>query len=602
MRQRRTESSQQFYRPAPGAVPAAQTPARRRGSIRRRIATAIVTDVGVEGSVARLIRALLLLSLALMMALGASVADVYLHRGIETSGSPPFVQQVSGRGLATNVDLRSFTESQAEAIASTLRSNGFGLVRQTFLWSDIEPEPGQFAWERYDSIVRNLADAGIEIVAVVEGAPVWAAQPGFADGTIAPPANAGDFATFLTEFVRRYGESIDYLQVWDRPNDPHHWGGTAALPDQYVGMLAPAFNAIRTANGTIQVILAEFADRDLAGVLGDDLRFLQGVYSVGGSPYFDAVAAAIDGGESSPYDRRVSNRRPSLSRAELFRESMIEQGDETKPVWITHYGWDLSSEIDRTKQAEYLVAGIERVRTEWPWAGPVFQWALLPQQAGAGNENRALLEENGTSTVSFQAVTSLADAGVGTIAPTGFVPMDSGPVAFSGNWNDQHLDGQVFKTTSEVGATATIAFEGTGIVAYLRRSPDAGLIKATLDDGPLPDWGNEDGASLIDLSYYQAQDITVTLAANLDDGVHHLSLTMADPGQLTIGGVVVSRDPPLRWPVVVALFAALAMAAIALREIAMVAAERGGLLRRKDESVQGPPLPSMPDWRPMPRV
>jgi hypothetical protein len=281
---------------------------------------------------------------------------------------------------------------------------------------------------------------------------------------------------------------------------------------------------------------------------------------------------------------------------------MIEEGDSTKPVWLTHFGWDIGDGISRQTQAEYLVAGMERVRTEWPWAGPVFQWALLPQQAGAGNEGRALLNEDGTSTIAFESVTKLADSGVGTVAPTGFVPMDSGPVAYSGAWNDQHLDGRVFKTTSEVGATSTITFEGTGIVVYLRRSPDAGLIRATLDGEPLPDWGNEDGASTIDLTYYQAQDIAVTLASNLNDGVHKLSLTMSDPGQLTIGGAVVSRDPPLRWPVVVALFAALAMTVVAIREIAMVAAERGGLMRPRDDALQGPQLPAMPDWRPMPRT
>lgn len=544
----------------------------------------------------------MLLSLGVMMALGAAVADVYLHRGIETSATPPYVQQVSGRGLSTNVDLRSFTEAQIEAIASTLRSNGFTIVRQTFSWADIESTQGQYLWDRYDPIVRNLNDAGIQIVAVVEDAPVWAAQTGSVEGTVSPPANAADYAGFLTEFVNRYGAYIDYVQVWDRPNDAEQWGGAAATPDQYVGMLAPAFNAIRTANGTTQVILAEFADRNAAGVLGDDVRFLRGVYEVGGAPYFDAAAAAIDGGDSSPYDRRVSSSKPSLSRAELFREVMIAEEDETKPVWITHFGWDLTSNIDRQKQAEYLVAGIKRIRTEWPWAGPVFQWALLPQQAGTGNEGRALLNENGTSTVSFVAVTSLARDGVGTVAPTGFVPMDSGPVSYSGSWNDQHLDGRVFKTTSEVGATSTITFEGTGIVVYLRRSPDAGLIRATLDGQPLPDWGSDDGASTIDLTYYQAQDIAVSLASNLDDGVHKLTLTMSDAGQLTIGGAVVSRDPPLRWPVVVALFAALAMTIVALREIAMVAAERGGLMRSRDESNPGPQLPSMPDWRPMPRT
>src|SRR5690606_33035892 len=112
MRQRRSESSQQFYRPTPESPTQSGSAPRRHGSVRRRIAAAIVTDPGVDGSFGRLVRALLLLSVGLMMALGAAVADVYLHRGIETSAEPPYVQQVSGRGLATNVDLRSFSESQ----------------------------------------------------------------------------------------------------------------------------------------------------------------------------------------------------------------------------------------------------------------------------------------------------------------------------------------------------------------------------------------------------------------------------------------------------------------------------------------------------------
>jgi hypothetical protein len=44
------------------------------------------------------------------------------------------------------------------------------------------------------------------------------------------------------------------------------------------------------------------------------------------------------------------------------------------------------------------------------------------------------------------------------------------------------------------------------------------------------------------------------------------------------------------------------MSIVALREIAMIAAERGGLMRKRDETAQGPQLPSMPDWRPMPRT
>lgn len=550
---------------------------------------------------ARLVRALILLALGLILAIGAAVADVYLHRGIETSADPPYVRQISGRGLATNVDLREFEPTRIDSIAATLRSNGFTIVRQPFRWYEMENAPGEFQWDAYDSIVRSLHDAGIEIVAVIEGAPPWAAAAGSMEGAIAPPANAADFANFLTEFVRRYGTFIDYVQIWDRPNDPAHWGGAAATADAYVGLLAPAFNAVRAANGTTQVILAELASPSDPAIT-DDLQFLRSIFDRGGAPFFDAVAVAVDGGVASPYDRRVSAAVPSLSRTELFREILIDVGERTKPVWLTHYGWNLTESIDRERQAEFLVAGLQRIRKEWPWAGPVFQWALLPQQTSPGNEGRALLDANGTSTVSFQAVTELAAGGIGRIASTGFVPMDSGPVQFAGAWNDQHLDGNVFKTTSEVGASARITFDGTGIVVYLRRGPDAGLILATLDGEPLANWGSENGASVIDLTYFQAQDIAITLASNLDDGVHELALTMSEPGQMTIGGAVVSRDPPLRWPVVVTLFASLVLTILGLREIAAIAAERSGIMRRWDSAGDGPRLPSLPDWRPMPRT
>jgi polysaccharide biosynthesis protein PslG len=571
---------------------------RVRLSVRRRIAGAIVSDPGVAGNARRLVRAGLLLVLGLVMALGAAVADAYLHRGIETSAEPPYVVQVSGRDLATNVDLRAFPDEQIQTIAATLRSSGFGYVRQIFSWADLEPQQDTYAWEEYDAIVRGLHDAGIGIVAVLLDAPQWSRPTGTAEQTVAPPADMADFAAFAGDFVRRYGSYIGYVQVWDHPNDPKMWGGRAAQPDQYLELLAPAFNAIRSADPRAQVILAEFADRDSAGLVGADITYLRAIYEAGGAPIFDVVAASVDGGAASPYDRRVHANQLSLSRAVIFREVLRDHDDSIKPIWLTHFGWDAVGAISREDQAEYLVAGIERIRAEWPWAGLVFQWTLLPDSSEPAAEDRALLNPDGTATLAYDAVVNLASQGIGSVAPTGFVPMDSAPVTYSGAWSDQHLAGRIFKTTSETGASTSIRFEGTGLIAYLRRSPQAGLIRATLDGEPLPDWNNENGASTIDLSFYQAEDVAVTLASNLEDGVHEVTLTLVEPGEVTMGGAVVSRDPPLRWPVVVALISALALSIFAAREFVTIAAERAGLMRARGESESSPPLPTLPDWRP----
>ena len=543
-------------------------------------------------------RGAVMLALGLLLALSAAVADAYLHRGIETSSSPPYVVQVSGRGLGTNIDLRSFPVNQVEAVTATIRANGFQYVRHPFVWSEIEMEHGVYDWEQYDAIVRSFSDAGVEVVAVVYGTPVWARAQDASEAFDAPPAEAQRFSDFVSVLAERYGQYIRYFQIGNQPNNPQHWGGNAASATEYLRILAPSFNAVRTSNPEAKVVLAELDPYGGNGALGDDLQYLEAIYDAGGSPYFDVVSAQIDGGSASPFDRRISTSSPSLSRAILFRETVHEHGDDQKPIWFTHYGWDGAESVSRSTQADYLVAGIERIRAEWPWAGLVFQWALRPESVPPPQEGFALLNEDGTATLAFTSVAGLADEGVGGIAATGFVPTDSGPIGYTGTWASQHLTGRIFQTTSQTGASLSITFEGTGLIAYLRRSPDAGLIHGTVDGQPLPDWPEADGQAEIDLEFFQAQDITVPLVTGLDDGIHEVVLELASTGKMTIGGMVVSRDPPLRWPVVLALVSALVLIGVAVRDIVFYLGRFSGSIRTVDEQEASPRLPSLPDWRP----
>lgn len=592
--------------PAPAPVgspePARPAPRRRREPLRIRIGKSLVADRALRGDAQRIVRALVLLVLGLGMVLGAAVADTYLHRGIETSAEPPYVMQVSGRDLATNVDLRQFPAAQLESIAETIRGSGFGYIRHPFSWAEMEPEQGAFNWDHYDNIVRAFNDQGISIVATISESPTWARDESNQGAADAPPANMDDFEAFLEQFMNRYGQFIQYVQIWDRPNQPGLWGDEGATATDYLGMLATGFNVVRTNNPDTRVVMAEFDPYGRMGVLGDDVRFLTQMYEANAKPFFDVIAAKVDGGTTSPYDRRVRGGMANLSRAVLFRDTVKEFDDDNKPIWLTHYGWDTSSELGRDMQAEYLVAGIERMRAEWPWVGLAFQWELLPPEDDPEVAGRALLNPDGTATVAFSAVTGLAAEGVGSVAPTGFVPMDTGPVTYDGAWADQHLTGRIFKTTSEIGASASLWFEGTGITVYLRRSPDAGLIRATIDGEPLPNWEREDGASIIDLTYFQAEDIAVTLATDLDDGEHEIVLTLAEEGQLTMGGAVVSRDPPMLWPVVVGMLAGLVLAVLAMRELVYVIARRNGWLLKREGVDLRPSLPQLPDWQPARRA
>lgn len=563
----------------------------------------LVVGTPTEPGPSRLVRAALLLLLGLSIVTGAAMSDVYLHRGVETSAALPVVYQVSGRDLATNIDLLSFAPEQVGEVATTLQENGFRVVRQDFAWSMIEPERGQFVWDRHDRVVEALRSHGIQVVAVLARSPDWARAPGAANVIDAPPVDLADYANFVQQVTAHYKRDVQFVQLWDKPNLPEYWGGKAASPIEYSDLLANGFNAARTGEPETRVVLAEL-DPAADGGLGADLRFLKTIYDLGRSGFFDVVTARIDGGTVSPYDRAVDADQLALSRSILFRELMVAEGDVEKPIWLTHYGWRRApaGPLSAEEQADFLLSGIQRARAEWPWMGLMFAWDLMPNGTSSDSAPYALLNDDLTATPAFQVLSAFGKSSDAVLAGTGYVPMDSRPITYQRNWADQHLDGKLFRTTSETTASATLRFRGTGVLAWLRYSNDTGRLRATLDGGPVPGFGGDDKGSLLDLSLFQASNIWLTLASGLEDSSHELVLTLDSPGELTIGGIVVARDLPLVWPVALLTVAAFVLIAIALRELSYLAATRAGYLQRRLGVELRPPLPHMPDWHPTRRT
>jgi hypothetical protein len=593
--------------PLPRIQPRTDPPRRARTASPLTTAIAkIVADPAIGSDASRLFRAVVLALLGLCAGTGAAMSDVYFHRGVETSASPPYVVQVSGRDLATNVDLLAFAPENLDKVVSNLKSSGFLEVRQPFSWATIEPARGEFAWDRYDRIVDTLNTHGIQITAVLAHSPDWARAASGFGAPDAPPASNADYATFVQQVVERYKAKIQYVQLWDLPNRADHWGGTAATPIQYADLLALGSNAARN-EPSIKVVLAEF-DPSGDGTFGGDLRFLRAIYDLGRSDFFDVVAARIDGGTSSPYDRTVDGSRSNLSRAILFRELLIAKGDETKPIWLTHYGWQTGDEtaISPQDQADFLVGGIERARAEWPWLGLMFAWDLMPNGSSPSSSQFALLNADGTGRAAYQALDAFGRSPDASLAGTGFVPMDSRPVTYYRDWENQHLDecvfdtksSTVYKTVGETTASVSLHFRGTGVSACLRETANAGKLRATVDGGPLPGWSGDANGSVIDLRIFQAQNVWLTLASGLNDGPHELVLTLETDGELTIGGIVISRQPPLVWPVALLVVVAFVLIGRALRDLSYLAATTAGYLQRRRGVELRPPLPHLPDWRP----
>ena len=532
----------------------------------------------------------------LALATLATWADVTIHRGVGDGITPPIVRQYTGRDLATNVDLTRFASDQLASVTAGLQANGLRFARQTFSWAEIEPTPGEYSWERYDAIVEALNRRGISPVAVLHRSPSWIRSPGASEAFDAPPADLAAFERFVSALVSRYGDSVPFIQLWDLPNRPENWGNAPADPNAYVSLLAVGSNAARSVNPNSVVLLAELDPfPDPGGA--NDLQFLRDVYTAGGGSFFDVVAARIDGGTRTPYDRSTRPNEAALSRVILIRDVMGEAGDLAKPIWATHYGWDatqIAGPVRETTQADYVVAGLERARAEWPWMGPLFQWGLIPgvDLSGGTPAEMALLRQDGSPTPLFTELGAFAARGGSGSAPTGLAPVAALQYIWEGNWNQQHLGADTYRTTSEVDARFRLRFEGTGVIAIARLSREAGDVEVTIDGRPID----------VSLASFQAEDVDIALARRLPDQVHEVAMRLTAPGQLTVGGLLVERAVPLQWPILLLLGSGALLLFLGMFDVALLVAERTGLLQRRRGGELWPELPQIPDWRPSRRA
>jgi hypothetical protein len=555
-----------------------------------------VARIGRHSDRVRGLLALMLAGCGLVLTLLATWADVTIHRGVDDGISPPIVRHYTGRDLAANVDLTKFAPDQLAAVTAGLQANGIRYARQSFSWAEIEPAPGEYAWERYDAIVEALNRRGISPVAVVHHSPAWIRSPQGATAFDAPPADLAAFERFVGAVAGRYGDDVPFIQLWDLPNRATHWGNGAPDVMAYVSLLAVGSNAARGANPNAVLLLAELEPFPSDGA-PNDLEFLRDIYAAGGGAFFDIVAARVDGGLRTPYDAAIAPGEPSLSRVILLRDVVDQAGDVAKPIWATHYGWQIGgggSPITETIQADYVLGGLQRAREEWPWMGPLFHWGLVPgaDLGGGTPESLALLRGDGSPTPLLTALGAFVARGGTGAAPTGLAPVAAHQYIWEGNWDLQHLGSDTYRTTTDVDARLHLRFEGTGVIARARLSREAGAVEVTIDGQPVD----------VSLASFQAADADIPLARRLPDEIHEVAMRLTAPGQLTVGGFVVERTVPMQWPILFLLGCGVLMVFLGLFDGILLLAERSGLLQRRRGGELWPELPPIPDWRPARRA
>ncbi|MCX7855688.1 MAG: beta-galactosidase, partial [Anaerolineae bacterium] len=473
----------------------------------------------------------ILLTLLLVLALLAGGAIIADHRAATRGiprGLPEPIADADAPLLCVNAALHA-TTLPLEWALDLIADGGFRWVRQSFPWALIEPAPGQYDWALWDRIVDEAALRGLRLIAVLERPPDWAGSP-------PTPAN---FARFAEAVAARYGDSIDYYQVWHNPNLQDGWGDRPH-PAQYAELLRQAALAIRAADPDARILLASLAPTVERGPENlSEVRFLEELYTAGAAPYFDIVTAQAYGFETGPEDRRVSEGVLNFSRAVLIREVMEAHGDGGKPLWVSHFGWNslppdwedvpsIWGTVDGETQAEYTVGALERARREWPWVGAMclshFQPDLSLPAPGTGTPDArrhwgfALVGPDGTPRPAYDAVAEWAHR-----PPTndpGYWTPSSGVAEWEGDWELSELGAD---PGQEGTYTVTVPFWGTDFGLRVRRGNYRAYLYVTIDGEPanaLP--RDETGRAYVILTSpdYQPQEVTIPAARGLPAGPH----------------------------------------------------------------------------------
>jgi hypothetical protein len=461
----------------------------------------------------------------------------------------------SDKSVGVNTDLRGLDPADIEQSFATVESAGFRWLRQRFPWDAIETSPGEYDWSVSDAIVKGAASRDLELLAVLDGSPAWTRAEVDADNSLAPPSDTRGFGDFVAAFAQRYGDQIDYYQVWDEPNIAPHWGAREIDPAAYVRLLREGSIRIRAADTDAVVLLAALAANvEAGGENMSDLLFLDAVYRAGAGEWFD-LAAAQPYEFESPIAAQPDAGQLNWRRVELLRDVMVSHADGETAVWAVSFGTSLEG-------PEAASEAVEFARREWPWMGAMLWAAWLREDA---RSRYALLDADGQPEPALNALQEIAQAP--ELAWPGAYPADHPSGRYQGDW-------RVTPSGADIGAGGDllmIPFHGTRLDLRVRRGDYRAFLFVSVDGEPANDLPRDtQGKAYVVLYDPLLQVDTVTLARGLSDG-DHLAEIEAERGwgQWAIAGWSVTRETPgaFSWPT-----AALAFGAVVALGVAVFAA------------------------------
>ncbi len=266
----------------------------------------------------------------------------------------------AGGGVAERIGIMThFAHGQPLDLIPPLVATGVRHVRDEVYWDHVEVAPGRFEFpKKFDDYLAALRRHDIRPLVPLTF------ESRHHDGGQTPHTEAGfqAYARYAVEVLRRYGDQIQAVEIWNEYNGGFIKGpATEDRSGTYTKMLRHAYAAIKRERPDVTVLGASTA--------GLPFPYLERLGAAGAFAHMDAVSI-------HPYrdTRPPETLEPAIRR--LQKLIARHSPDRPLPIWVTEIGWparppgaQTGPALDEDTQAAYLVrciaillhAGVEKV-------------------------------------------------------------------------------------------------------------------------------------------------------------------------------------------------------------------------------------------------
>lgn len=265
-------------------------------------------------------------------------------------------------------------------------------IRVDMGWDSLEADgKGRYSgWyvEKADAFFAQAQARGLKVVLTLWGTPCWASSAPESDKqgctgswwerrvTKYPPTRTSDYGDAVDYVIRRWGDRMHALEVWNEPNS-YTFLYVYDQVTPYAAMLKAAYARTKAIRPAVQVLGGALAYADGA--------FLTRLYAEGAiRGHFDAISIHPYNDGRDPDERTVPEEGRSRSfqlGTEWIREIMVARGDGARGLWLTEFGFPTCTSqyvwcVTEQEQAEYTVDGHRIARARWPFVKALLTYNL----------------------------------------------------------------------------------------------------------------------------------------------------------------------------------------------------------------------------------